>query len=312
MASISHATSAPVQAQVAAKKAFVESDLQKTDWRHSAKFQNGVRTWLIRVVIWIVLVAVMFPVVYVVMTSFKADGRGLNSQTLFPREYTLDLYRQLLRPGSNFLMWVRNSLIMGITAGALQVIFSTFGGYAFSRMKFAGRKNGILFLLIIQMLPINMQAVAYYKMLGAVGLTNTRMGIILIFGLGGSALSVWLMKNFIDSIPRDLDEASYLDGGTPWTNFWRIIFPLVQPMLVAQFIFGFIGVYNEYVLTSILIFDDKLYPLGVGVRTFSTAVSTSWTLFCAAAVLGSIPILIIFFAAQRFLVEGLTRGAVKG
>ncbi len=83
-------------------------------------------------------------------------------------------------------------------------------------------------------------------------------------------------------------------------------------MLVAQFIFGFIGVYNEYILTSILIFDPSLYPLGVGVRTFSTAVATSWTLFCAAAVLGSIPILIIFFLAQRLLVEGLTRGAVKG
>ena len=83
-------------------------------------------------------------------------------------------------------------------------------------------------------------------------------------------------------------------------------------MLVAQFIFGFIGVYNEYILTSILLSNDTLYPLGVGVRVYSTSMTTSWTLFCAAAVLGSIPILIVFFAAQRFLVEGLTRGAVKG
>jgi arabinogalactan oligomer/maltooligosaccharide transport system permease protein len=179
-------------------------------------------------------------------------------------------------------------------------------------MRFPGRKYGILFLLVIQMLPVNMQVVAYYRMLAAVDLTNTRIGIILILGFGGSALSVWLMKNFVDSIPKDLDEASYLDGGTHWTTFWRIIFPLVQPMLVAQFIFGFIGVYNEYILTSILISDDALYPLGVGVRTLSTQLATSWTLFCAAAVLGSIPILIIFFLAQRFLVEGLTRGAVKG
>lgn len=101
-------------------------------------------------------------------------------------------------------------------------------------------------------------------------------------------------------------------SGTHRTTFWRVIFPLAQPMLVAQFIFGFIGVYNEYILTSLLIFNPDLYPLGVGVRTFSTAFSTSWTLFCAAAVLGSIPILIVFFLAQRFLVEGLTRGAVKG
>jgi arabinogalactan oligomer/maltooligosaccharide transport system permease protein len=285
---------------------------ERPKWSQSRQAQGLVQVWLIRLIVWVVIVLVMFPVVYVVMTSFKADGRSLNASTLFPREYTLDLYRQLLSGNSNFLRWVGNSLIMGLTAGVTQVIFATFGGYAFSRMRFPGRKYGILFLLIIQMLPVNMAVVAYYRMLAAVDLTNTRIGIILILGFGGSALSVWLMKNFVDSIPRDLDEASYLDGGSHWTTFWRIIFPLVQPMLVAQFIFGFIGVYNEYILTSILINDDALYPLGVGVRTLSTQLATSWTLFCAAAVLGSIPILIIFFLAQRFLVEGLTRGAVKG
>jgi len=285
---------------------------EKPKWSQSRQAQGLLQVWLIRLIIWAVIIVVMFPVVYVVMTSLKADGRSLNATTLFPREYTLDLYRQLLGERSNFLRWVMNSLIMGLTAGVAQVVFATFGGYAFSRMRFPGRKYGILFLLIIQMLPVNMAVVAYYRMLAAVDLTNTRLGIILILGFGGSALSVWLMKNFVDSIPRDLDEASYLDGGSHWTTFWRIIFPLVQPMLVAQFIFGFIGVYNEYILTSILINDDALYPLGVGVRTLSTQVATSWTLFCAAAVLGSIPILIIFFLAQRFLVEGLTRGAVKG
>jgi arabinogalactan oligomer/maltooligosaccharide transport system permease protein len=285
---------------------------EKPKWRQSSRAQGAIQVWLIRLIIWAIIIVVMFPVAYVVMTSLKADGRSLNSSTLFPREFTLDLYRQLLSGNSNFLRWVGNSLILGLSAGVAQVIFATFGGYAFSRMRFPGRKHGILFLLVIQMLPVNMQVVAYYRMLSAVDLTNTRTGIILILGFGGSALAVWLMKNFIDSIPRDLDEASYLDGGSHWTTFWRIIFPLVQPMLVAQFIFGFIGVYNEYILTSILISDDALYPLGVGVRTLSTAVATSWTLFCAAAVLGSIPILIIFFLAQRFLVEGLTRGAVKG
>ena len=282
-------------------------------WRQSRKFQDAVQVWAVRVLIWAVLIVVLFPVVYVLLTSFKADGRGLSTTSLFPKEYTLDLYRRLLdTETSNFLRWVKNSLILGVTSGVFQVVFATFAGYAFSRMRFPGRKYGILFLLVIQMLPINMQAVAYYKMLSVSGLYNTRLGIILIFGLGGSALSVWLMKNFIDSIPRDLDEAAYLDGAGQWQNFWQIIFPLIQPMLVAQFIFGFIGVYNEYILTSILLSNDTLYPLGVGVRVYSTSMTTSWTLFCAAAVLGSIPILIVFFAAQRFLVEGLTRGAVKG
>jgi arabinogalactan oligomer/maltooligosaccharide transport system permease protein len=254
----------------------------------------------------------MFPIVYVVLYSAKGGGSALYSKTFIPAVLTLDNYRRLLSLDSNFPRWVMNSLILGVASGAITVIFATFAGYAFSRMRFPGRRYGILVLLVIQMLPVNMAAVAYYRMLQMVGLTNTRIGLIMIFGFGGSALAVWLMKNFVDSIPKDLDEASYLDGGSHWTTFWRIIFPLVQPMLVAQFIFGFIGVYNEYILTSLLVFDPGIYPLGVGVRTFSTAFSTSWTLFCAAAVLGSIPILIVFFLAQRFLVEGLTKGAVKG
>ena len=289
------------------------TDLQeKPSWRQSSRFQQNVQVWGIRLILWIIMVAVLFPVVYVILYSVKGGGSALYSKTFIPAVLTMDNYRRLLSLNSNFPRWVMNSLILGITSGAITVIFATFAGYAFSRMRFPGRRYGILVLLVIQMLPVNMAAVAYYYMLQKVGLSNTRTGLILIFGFGGSALAVWLMKNFVDSIPKDLDEASYLDGGSHWTTFWRIIFPLVQPMLVAQFIFGFIGVYNEYILTSLLIFDPDIYPLGVGVRTFSTAFSTSWTLFCAAAVLGSIPILIVFFLAQRFLVEGLTRGAVKG
>jgi ABC-type maltose transport system permease subunit len=149
-------------------------------------------------------------------------------------------------------------------------------------------------------------------MLTLVDLYNTRLGIILIFGFGGSALAVWLMRNFMESIPKDLDEAAFLDGASQWRVFWNIMFPLIQPMLVAQFIFSFIGVYNEYILMSVLLSSPDNYPLGVGVRTFSTQFNTQWTLFCAAAVLGSIPILLIFFLAQRLLVEGLTKGAIKG
>jgi len=285
-------------------------DITTTGWRHNVRTRQAIEVWLIRLVLWAIIALVMFPVIYVILFSIKGGGSALYSKTFIPAVVTLENYRRLM--DGNFPTWVKNSLILGISSGLLTVTFATFAGYAFSRMRFRGRRYGILVLLVIQMLPVNMAAVAYYRMLQLVGLTDSRLGLILIFGFGGSALAVWLMKNFIDSIPKDLDEASYIDGGTHWTTFWRVIFPLAQPMLVAQFIFGFIGVYNEYILTSLLIFDPNLYPLGVGVRTFSTAFATSWTLFCAAAVLGSVPILVIFFLAQRFLVEGLTRGAVKG
>ena len=252
----------------------------------------------------------LFPVLYVVLFSLKGGAPSLYSPTLFPQSFTFEHYDRLLH--GSFPTWAMNSLIYGLACALINVVFATLGGYAFSRLRFRGKRYGILALLIIQALPTNLAIVAYFKMLDAVGLYSTRLGIILILGLGGSALSVWLMRNFMESIPRELDEASQLDGAGTFRTFWQIVLPLVLPMLVAQFIFSFIGVYNEYILTSVLLADDSLYPLGVGVHSFSTQFSTQWTTFCAAAVLGSIPILVIFFIAQRFLVEGLTRGAIKG
>ena len=282
-----------------------------TSFRSSARVRRNLEAWIVRLVIYAFLLLVLFPVIYVVLYSLKGGGSSLFSRTLIPQTLTLDHYERLIR-GGRFGRWVLNSFLLGLASGAIQVFFATMAGYAFSRMRFKGRRYGVLFLLIIQMLPANMALIAYFYLLRQVNLYNTRIGLILIFGLGGSALAVWLMKNFMDSIPKDLDEAAYLDGATPWQTFWTVIFPLVQPMLVAQFIFGFIGVYNEYILTSALISTPDKYPLGVGVRTFATEYNTQWTLFCAAAVLGSLPILVVFFLAQRLLVEGLTKGAVKG
>jgi arabinogalactan oligomer / maltooligosaccharide transport system permease protein len=276
----------------------------------SYRTQQLIEVWAIRVLVIAFLVVSIFPTVYVVLYSLKGGGRALYSPTFIPQVLTLDNYRNLL--SGRFPTWVWNSLVIGLASGFFSTMIATFAAYAFSRMRFPGRRYGILTLLIIQMLPVNTAIVAYFRMAQFVGLLNTRIVLVLIFGIGGGALAVWLMKNFMDSIPKELDEAAFIDGATLWQNFWRVLFPLLQPMLVAQFIFGFIGVYNEYIVTTILIQDPAKYPLGVGVRTFSTQFSTNWTVFCAAAVLGSIPILIVFFLAQRLLVEGLTRGALKG
>lgn len=283
---------------------------KQTSFLSSARNRQRAEAWLIRLILLVIITVMLFPVLYVVLFSLKGGGPSLYTPTLIPEVITLDNYSRLLR--GSFPQWMLNSFIYGLVSGILVVFFSTMAGYAFSRMRFWGRRYGILALLIIQSLPVTLALVAYFRMLALVDLYNTRLGIILIFGFGGSALAVWLMRNFMESIPKDLDEAAFLDGASQWRVFWNIMFPLIQPMLVAQFIFSFIGVYNEYILMSVLLSSPDNYPLGVGVRTFSTQFNTQWTLFCAAAVLGSIPILIIFFLAQRLLVEGLTKGAIKG
>jgi arabinogalactan oligomer / maltooligosaccharide transport system permease protein len=277
----------------------------------SYRTQQALGVWLIRILLIVICLISLFPSLYVILYSLKGGGNSLYSPTLIPQQLTFANYTRLLQ--GQFPLWVRNSLFVGLAAGVTSVMLATFAGFAFSRMMFAGRRYGILALLIVQMLPTGLVALpAIFRMFQALGLLNSLFGLILLFGVGGSALSVWLMKNFMDSVPKELDEAASIDGASHWQIFWRIVFPLIQPMLVAQFIFGFIGVYNEYIVTTVLLSRPELYPLGVGVRTFSTQFSTNWTTFCAAAVLGSIPILIIFFLAQRFLVEGLTKGALKG
>ena len=282
----------------------------RTSIAQSYRFQQALGLWAIRIVLIVACLVSLFPTLYVVMYSLKGGGNSLYSPTLIPQQLTLANYQKLL--SSQFPLWVRNSLILGGVSAAVSVMLATFAGYAFSRLNFIGRRYGILILLIIQMLPTVGSMVAIFRAFQVVGLLNSLLGLILLFGFGGSALAVWLMKNFMDSIPKELDEAASIDGATNWQIFWRILFPLLQPMLVAQFIFGFIGIYNEYIVTTVFLSDSKLYPLGVGVRTFSTQFATNWTQFCAAAVLGSIPIMIVFFLAQRFLVEGLTKGALKG
>lgn len=276
----------------------------------SYRLQQAIGLWAIRLALIVICLASLFPTIYVVLYSLKGGGTSLYSPTLIPEQLTLANYASLLK--TQFPLWVRNSLILGFFSATLSVMLATFAGYAFSRLNFVGRRYGILVLLIIQMLPTVGSMVAIFRGFQLVGLLNTLTGLILLFGFGGSALAVWLMKNFMDSIPKELDEAASIDGASNWQTFWRILFPLLQPMLVAQWIFAFIGVYNEYIVTTVFLSDTELYPLGVGVRLFSTAFNTNWTQFCAAAVLGSIPIMVIFFLAQRFLVEGLTKGALKG
>jgi arabinogalactan oligomer/maltooligosaccharide transport system permease protein len=276
----------------------------------SQSAQRALTVWLIRIVIVTVTLLSLFPTIYVVLVSFKA-GESLFTSSILPTAYTLDNYQKLMEK-TNFFYWVRSSLIIGTASSLLSVAISTLGGYAISRFRFPGRKNFILGMLIISFLPSTVNIVAIYRMYQVLGLLNKLQGLILLFGIGGGALAVWLLKNYMDSIPKELDEAASIDGAGHFGIFWRILFPLIQPMLVAQFIFVFIGVYNDYVTAAIFLNSEKLYPLGVGTKFFLQDYRAQWSIFSASATLGSLPILAIFFAAQRLLVEGLTKGALKG
>ncbi len=268
------------------------------------------KVWHVRLLIILITFVVIFPFLLIVLNSFKV-GQSIYNSSIIPKEYTVEHYKNIFID-TDFRLWIINSLYMGISAGIITVIVTMFGGYSFSRFAFKGKKYGLLFLLIVQMLPISVSMVAYFKMLQVVGLLNTLNGIILILGFGNSAIGIWLMRNYMNAIPKELDESAYLDGASRWKTFWRILFPLMLPMLITQFIMTFIGVYNEYMLSAILLFDPSKYPLGVGLKSFMAGnYAGKWATFSAASVLGSLPIMIIFYSLQKYVVKGLTKGAVK-
>lgn len=261
-----------------------------------------------RVIVITVVLLVLLPGVLVVSSSFE-PGNAFAS-TLIPRELTWVNYRDLL-VAQPFLTWERNSLLASGVPALVNVAVTALAAFGFSRLRFWGRRYGILVLFLIQLFPATMSFVAIYRIIVAVGLINTLPGLMLAYG-GVGAFNIWLFKGYIDSLPREIDEAARVDGATQWQVFSRIILPLARPMLAVVFIWTFIGNYGEYMLASLIEQSPQYYTVPLGMRYLEQGTfATQWPLFAAGGVLSTLPVLIIFMLLQRQLVSGLSRGAVK-
>ncbi len=266
--------------------------------------------WISRVVIWFVIVLVMFPVVWIVMSSLSA-GDSFFLSSLMPSNLSLDHYRELFLE-TDFVSWIVNSLELCLTVAVIQLILTSLAAYAFSRMRFAGRKYGLMSLLVLQVFPNSMAVSGYYILIYQYGLVDNMPVLILVLA-GGSAFNIWLLKSYIDGIPKELDEAAMVDGAGPFRIFLSIILPLAVPQLAVIFLFSFIATYSEYVITSVFLQTPGKMTLALGLQSFITnQFAAHWTLFSAAAVVSSVPILVIFIALQKYIQSGLVAGGVKG
>lgn len=286
--------------------------MPRTRARGESRMRRGDRRylWISRVVIWIVILLMLYPVLWIVLSSFsKGDSFFLTS--LFPKDFSLDNYKKLFSE-TDFLLWVKNSLLLCVSVAAIQIALTGTAAYAFSRMRFPGRKYGLMSLLILQVFPSSMALSAYYVLIYQYNLMDNFLVLILILA-GGSAYNIWLMKSYIDGLPRELDEAAFVDGAGHWVVFSRIILPLAVPMLVVVFLFSFIGMYSEFMISSIVLQSPENYTLALGLQTFiNNQFSAHWTLFSAASILSSLPVMIIFMLLQKYIQGGLAAGAVKG
>jgi ABC-type maltose transport system permease subunit len=266
------------------------------------------------------LVLVLAPAFFVVIAALRKNG-SLVSAEIFPSLSDLTLNNFiLLWTTTPFKTWMMNTLLVSSVSTLIAVSVTTLAGYAFSRFRFRGRKNGLLFMILLQMFPAAMSMVAIFRLLqwlgpvtgGLVGL-NSLFGLSLVYIGAGIPFNSWIIKGYVDGLPIELEESAYLDGATSWQTFSQVVLPLMGPVLATVAVFNFIAPYSDFVFPSILLFDEQQYTLAIGMQGFiSGNFSANWSLFAASAVLGSLPILVVFFSLQRFLVQGLTQGAVKG
>ena len=278
----------------------------------------------IALILRLLLAAVMLfwtflPIVWIISASFNASN-SLVGQKLIPANPTLEHYRYLFTNSQHpYPSWYWNSLKLATLTTLLGLVITTTAAYAFSRFKFSGRRGLLQGILLIQVFPNFLNMVAIFSILLQIGNViawlglNTHAGLLLVYLGGTLGANTWLTKGYFDSIPRDLDEAAVMDGANQFQTFWRILIPLVQPILVVVGLLSFIGVYSEYVLARLILTDKFQYTLAVGLNLFiRNQFANRWGVFCAGALLAALPVVIIFLVFQRYLVGGLTSGGVKG
>jgi len=278
--------------------------LKKVGWRHAVG-----------------LAAVVFslgPILFVISSALNPLGT-LSSSRLVPSGVSLDNFIKLLRD-TDFGQWFLNSVIIAGTASGVAVFVSALAAYVFSRRRFRGRRTGLLSLLLIQMFPQFLAVVAIFLMFAtitdywpAIGF-NTWWGLVLLYLGGALGVGTWLMKGFFDTVPRELDESATVDGAGHAQVFFRILLPLVAPVLAVTGLLAFISTINEFIFANIFLTDSSAKTLSVGLWGLVAAEqrNTNFGMFCAGTLLTAIPTVLVFQLLQRYIVEGLTSGAVKG
>ena len=212
---------------------------------------------------------------------------------------------------TDFLLWVKNSIIVSFIVTITGVVFASTAGYALSRYKFKGREFGMTALLTTQMFPATMLLLPFFILLSYFGLINSYIGLVVIYSSTALPFCIWQMKGYYDTIPPSIEESARLDGCTRFQAFYKIILPLSSPALVITSLFSFMASWSEYVVAAIILQDPKMYTLPLGLKSFQASLSTQWGMYAAAAVVVSIPVAILFVSLSRFLVSGLTMGSVK-
>ena len=253
----------------------------------------------------------VYPLVWLLSASLKPAWQIYRQPlALVPDGATLEVYRRIFL-STPFPTYLVNSLIYATLGTLLTVAVAMLAAYGLSRHEFRGKNLAMVAILTVQLMPALISAIPVYILMQRLNLFDTQAGIVLLYGAVSIPFGVWVLKGYLDTIPRELDESAWIDGASKLHTLWRILVPVIVPGLASLFIILFVGKWNEFAMASILLRDTSLFPLTVGTQTLLGPDESDFRLTAAASLINIVPILLVFLGLQRYLISGLTAGAVK-
>lgn len=263
---------------------------------------------IIMTVVW------LFPFFGILMESFKVNTQGMDGK-LFPEKWGFDNYIRLFTE-TDFLIWFRNTALMGIATAFFQTFFVLSMSYTLSRLRFKGRKFLMNFMLVLGMFPGFLTLILIYKVFADLGLTMNRapVGLVIVY-CASSGMGYYISKGFFDTIPKSLDEAARVDGATRFQVFYKVIMPLSGSIIIYTILMGFMAPWGDFMMAKYIAHArSEGMNVAVGMQQWlnKTVLNTNYTMFCAAGVVVAVPVTAVFLALQKYYVEGVTGGAVKG
>lgn len=269
-----------------------------------------VSTVLVYAMLIIMALVVLVPIVWIVGSSFN-DQSSLLSATAFPENPTASHYVELIKE-TKFLNWYANTLKIAVVNMVISVVITSLTAYVFSRFKFKGKKSGLLSILILQMFPSFMGMMATYNILWQLNLLNTHFGLILTYAAGQIPYNTWLVKGYLSSIPRSLDDAARLDGASNLRIFGQIILPLMKPILIFVALNQFISPWMDFIFPRMILSSPEKKTLAIGLYDMiNSNTNNNFTTFAAGAVLVALPITVLYVCLQKYLIQGVAAGANK-
>ena len=289
----------------------------------AARRRRGFRAWIVdtgwrHAVTWVAILFALFPLAYIVSASFNPTGSLTGSNQLFS-SFSLANYERLFTdPAILYPQWYANSLVIALVTSLATVLLCALGAYAFSRLRFRGRRFGLVTLLVLQMFPQLLAITAIFLLMiqisdvfPAIGL-GTHAGLIMVYLGGALGVNTFLMYGFFNTVPTAIDEAARIDGAGHARVFFTIMLPLVLPILIVIGLLTFIGIIGEFAIAGVMLTDPHSQTVALGLfQLVSGFQSQNWGVFAAGAVLAALPVMVLFLLSQRYIASGLVSGSVK-